>query len=431
MGNYRFLLNQHIGKPSIPVVKEGNMIKRGEVIAVKAVAAIGSSVHSSINGKVIHVTDEYVEIEKKGDYNAGEYIKLKGKTPLELVEEAGIVGLGGAGFPTYVKLAKPLEKGGTVIINAAECEPILTHNVLRIEKSAEKVVRGIKIVMEIVNAKYGKIAIKEKHKAAIETLKKYIPEGNIQICLLPDIYPMGEERALIRQVEDILLDVGSLPFTSNVIVVNVETIYRIYEAVEEKKPFIDKDITVAGKLMGDLIQTFEDVPIGMKVQELVNRAGGCNEKYGEIIMGGPFTGKRISMDFPVIKTTGGIILAETFLKGPDTIGILVCACGADKKRLMQIAQDMGSKVLKIEYCKQAIKVKGGHKCENPGICPGQVEKVMALKKSGVKGLLISNCSDCTNTVMSCAPKLKLPVYHCTDGALRAVNHRLIRKLNVF
>ena len=95
-----------------------------------------------------------------------------------------------------------------------------------------------------------------------------------------------------------------------------------------------------------------------------------------------------------------------------------------------MSEDMGSQVAGIEYCKQARKVKNGYKCENPGICPGQVQKVMALKKAGAKALLISNCSDCTNTVMSCAPKLKLPVYHCTDGAMRAVNHKLIRKLKI-
>jgi electron transport complex protein RnfC len=185
---------------------------------------------------------------------------------------------------------------------------------------------------------------------------------------------------------------------------------------------------VAGKLKGDLIQVFEDVPIGIKVEKLIEKAGGCCKEYGEIIMGGPFTGKRTSMASPIVKTTGGIIIAETFLKGPDKIGILVCACGANEERLKQIAADMGSYVVDIEYCKHARKMNRGYKCENPGICPGQVQRVLAIKKAGAKAILISNCSDCTNTVMSCAPKLKLPVYHCTDGALRAVNHKLIRKL---
>ena len=103
-------------------------------------------------------------------------------------------------------------------------------------------------------------------------------------------------------------------------------------------------------------------------------------------------------------------------------------CGADAERMKQLAQSLGSEVVGIEYCKQALEVRGTRKCENPGHCPGQAQKVMALKKTGAKALLIGNCTDCSNTVMSCAPKLFLPVYHCTDQALRAVNHKLIRKI---
>lgn len=425
---YRFLTNQHIGAPSVPVVKEGDLVKRGELIAAKAKDAMGCNIHSSVNGKITCVEEGYIEVEQDFTRNSNEYVKLNGNTPLELIEEAGIVGLGGAGFPTYIKLAKPLQQGGTVIVNAAECEPILTHNIRMIHKKSEKLIRGLQIVMEIVGACKGKIAVKEKHEDAAEVLKKYIPGNEIEICLLPDMYPMGEERAVIREIEGKVLGVDQLPLAANIIVLNVETIYRIYEAVDEKKPLIDKDITVAGKLKGDLIQVFEDVPVGMKVGIIIEKSGGCFPEYGEVIMGGPFTGRRTSMDSPVVKTTGGIIVAETFLKGPDKIGLLVCACGADKERLMEIAESMGSEVAGVEYCKQAKQVKQAYKCENPGKCPGQVQKVMALKKAGAKAVLVSNCTDCTNTVMSCAPQLKLPVYHCTDGALRAVNQKLIRKM---
>jgi proline reductase-associated electron transfer protein PrdC len=187
---------------------------------------------------------------------------------------------------------------------------------------------------------------------------------------------------------------------------------------------------VAGKLKGNenLIQIFEDVPIGTSVGELFERAGGLADGYGELIMGGPFTGRRTSPDAPILKTTGGIIASECFLKGPEKIGLLVCACGADKERLTEIAESMGSTVVGVEYCKQAHPVKNSFKCENPGRCPGQVQKVMALKKAGAEAVLISNCTDCSNTVMSCAPKMGLPVYHCTDGALRAVNQKLVRKI---
>lgn len=428
MENYKFFMKQHIGAPAIPSVKEKDTVKRGELIAEKAAGIMGSNIYSSINGKVTCVTEEYIEVQKDMETSTNEYIKLKGKTPLELVEEAGIVGLGGAGFPTYIKLSKPLQPGGTVIINAAECEPILSHNIQRIVNKAEEIILGIKIVMEIVHAEHAKIAIKEKRQEAVEVLRKCIKDNEVEICLLPDMYPMGEERAVVRETLGKVLAANELPMAANAIVINVETIYRIYEAVIEKKPLIDKDITVAGKLKGELIQVFEDVPIGTQVGSLIEKAGGSYNEYGEIVMGGPFTGTRSTLEAPVVKTTGGIIVTETFLKGPDKIGLLVCACGADKQRLIQIAEAMGSEVVGVEYCKQAQKVKETYKCENPGRCPGQVQKVMALKKAGAKAVLISNCSDCSNTVMSCAPQLKLPVYHCTDGALRAVNHKLIRKL---
>lgn len=425
---YKFMMNQSIGVPAIPVVEEGNFVKRGQLIARKVENSIGCNIHSSINGRVICSKEAYIEIEKTSEADKNQYIRLQEKSPIKLIEEAGIVGLGGAGFPTYVKLSKSLQQGGTVIVNAAECEPILKHNILMLEKKAEKVIPGLKIVMEILGADHGIIAIKEKHKAAIEALRKYIEGSNMEICLLEDMYPMGEERAIIREVKKRVLGVDELPIEADCIVINSETVYRIYEAVEEKKPLIDKDITVAGKIKGDLIQVFEDVPIGTKLEELLEKAGGCCEEYGEIIAGGPFTGKRSFIEQPIVKTTGGIIVTETFLKGPDKIGILVCACGADKERLMEIAEAMGSEVVGVEYCKQAKQIRQTYKCENPGKCPGQVQKVMNLKKAGAKALLISNCTDCTNTVMSCAPQLKLPVYHCTDGALRAVNHKLIRKL---
>ena len=317
-----------------------------------------------------------------------------------------------------------------MIVNAAECEPILGHNIAAIEKDPAQLIRGLQIAMEVVKAEKGIIAIKEIHTEAIERLQQALTDERIRIVKLPNLYPMGEERAIIRETLGVLLGVESLPSEAHAIVINAETTCRIQEAVDLKKPLIDKNMTVAGKLKGnkDLIRIFEDVPIGISVGEMFEQAGGLADSYGELIMGGPFTGKRTSPDAPVIKTTGGLIAAECFLKGPEKIGLLVCACGADKERLEQIAESMGSKVVGVEYCKQAHPVKSSLKCENPGRCPGQVQKVLALKKAGAQAVLISNCTDCSNTVMSCAPQLGLTVYHCTDGALRAVNAKLVRRI---
>ena len=315
-----------------------------------------------------------------------------------------------------------------MLVNAAECEPILSHNIARIEKEPDKLLAGLKILMKLVNAKKGIIAVKSLHKEAIEDLKKVIDDPNISVFPLDNIYPMGEERAIVRETLGILLEPEQLPMAANAIVINAETVFRVREAVEEKKPLIDKDMTVAGKLKDDAtIHVFFDVPLGSPVSEVFDMAGGLGPRYGELIMGGPFTGKRTTLEAPVIKTTGGLLAAEEFFPGPEKIGLLVCACGADEARLRQQAESMGSEVVGVEFCKQARPVKASRKCENPGKCPGQVQKVMALKKAGAQAVLISNCTDCSNTVMSCAPQLKLPVYHCTDGALRAVNYKMIRR----
>ena len=422
-----FPLRQHIGVPSEPVVSTGTHVKRGQLIAKKPDASLGANIFSSVDGTVDSVNEAEIVInEENTDFS--KYEKLSETTPLKLIEESGLVGLGGAGFPTYVKLGKKFESGGVIAVNAAECEPILSHNIDRIEKEPEQLIEGLKIVMGVVNAQRGIICLKHIHTEAIEILKNNIKDDNITIFELENIYPVGEERAIVRDALGVLLGVEQLPSAADAIVINAETVYRVREAVVDKKPLIDKDLTVAGKLKENAsIHIFRDIPLGESVGHVIDMAGGLGPEYGEIIMGGPFTGKRTTLEAPIVKTTGGIIVAENFMPGPKKIGLLVCACGANKERLEEQAKSMGSEVVGVEYCKQAKQVKNSLKCENPGRCPGQVQKVMALKKEGAQAVLISNCTDCTNTVMSCAPQLKLPVYHCTDGALRSVNYKMIRK----
>lgn len=432
---FEFPLKQHIGREAVPCVVEGDEVRRGQLLALQG-EGLGSNIFSSVTGYVEHVGDGVIRVVPAPEQTK-EYIRLTKTTPSDLIKEAGIVGLGGAGFPTYAKFTKPFETGGTVIINAAECEPILCHNIERIGEKPQQLLRGLEIAMEVAHAEHGVIAIKAYHTEEIEKLEENNHHPAIRIHKLPDMYPMGEERAIIREVFGKVLPVTALPLEAGAIVINAETACRIQEAVDEKKPLIDKDMTVAGKIYGNaqdkLIQVFQDVPLGISVEEMFEKAGGNLQHglaagYGELIMGGPFTGKRTSLEAPVVKTTGGLIATECFPKGPEKIGLLVCACGADAERMKQLAKSLGSEVVGIAYCKQALEVRGTRKCENPGHCPGQVQKVMALKKAGAKALLIGNCTDCSNTVMSCAPKLSLPVYHCTDQALRAVNHTLIRKI---
>ncbi len=423
---YRIYLKQHIGKPARACVKPGDEVRAGTLIG-KAEEGLSLNVHASVPGIVTGVTQEYVDV-KRMHGEIKEYVPLTKTDPLELVREAGLCGMGGAGFPTCVKLETDLRKGGMVIVNGAECEPILEHNIHRIMQNPGEVVEGLRIAMEITKAPRGIFAIKEKQKEAVACLKKHLEEG-MEISLLPDLYPMGEERAVLRQVTGLLLDIYSLPASANAAVINLETVYRVYEAVRLKKPVITKDITVGGQVRnGDTV--YMDVPLGIQVSFLLDKTGGVKEDVGELIMGGPFTGKRVTGEDYVVKTTGGIIAAMPFIRDKRDMGLLVCACGGSEERLRQIAASMGANVAGVRFCKQAHMVKDNLKCDNPGKCPGQSQKVLELRKEGAQTLLISNCTDCSNTVMSIAPQLKMPVYHCTDGALRASGKKLVRKIHL-
>jgi hypothetical protein len=163
---------------------------------------------------------------------------------------------------------------------------------------------------------------------------------------------------------------------------------------------------------------------------MIDACGGIDGSYGEIIVGGPFTGVSASFDTVVTKTTGGIIVTQEMLQEKRPLGLLVCACGGNEARLRDIAGKMGASVVSVRTCKQADEVKGALKCENPGDCPGQAEKILEMKKEGAQALLISNCSDCSNTVMGVAPKLKMGVHHMTDHVMRAAGLALIRRLPV-
>ena len=420
---FRFYLKQHIGKPSEPCVKQGDFVKKGSLLA-HAADGLSLNLHTGITGVVSAVTEEFIAI-KSQESSSDKYEELQSTEALELIKESGLCGMGGAGFPTYVKLMTDLSANGTVIINSAECEPILNHNIQRIMTSPKEIIKGLQISMELTKATHGIIAIKEKNQDAIQHLTQYLEKG-MEIALLPDLYPMGEERAVIREVTGVLLDVESLPSAANTVVMNLETVYRIYEAVVLKKPVITKDLTVGG-LIKKGTQVFLDVPIGTNLSVLLEECGGISEDTGEVIIGGPFTGKRAPAEEYITKTTGGILAAMPFLKDTRKMGLLVCACGGNEERLRQIADSMEATVVGVEFCKQAHLVKGNLKCDNPGKCPGQSQKVLSLRKQGAETLLISNCTDCTNTVLSITPQLKMPVYHCTDGALRAAGKKIIRK----
>ncbi len=379
------LLRQHVGGPCKPIVEVGQEVKKGELIAVPE--GLGANIHSSVYGKVVAINDAVV-IEL-ADEQPEEFVPIKETSSyIEAVKEAGIVGSGGAGFPAHIKYNIELDNG-YVLVNAAECEPILKHNIRFMDEYPELLVRGLQYVMEMTKAAQGYICIKPKHKMTMIKLGKVVKDiPNISLKFLPDMYPAGDERVIIREILGVELEPGQLPSVANAVVSNVETLKNVALAIEKRRPVITKDLTVGGKINGDIDGvTFMDVPVGMPVGHYIEKAGGLATGHGEIVIGGPFTGKSGSLDTPVTKTTGGILVSVDFPQAPKKFGILECECGAQSERLTQIVEAMGGTVIASAKCKRMTEVNGRYRCDKPGECPGQTEKVLELRKNGAEMIL--------------------------------------------
>lgn len=391
MTEIKIPLRMHVGGPCKPIVEAGDRVKRGQLIAEPD--GLGANIHASYTGEIKEITDNEIVITADENQDFDEYVRIPDtKTNLEAIAAAGVVGAGGAGFPTAVKLKTEIPEGA-FIANAAECEPLLAHNIHQIEKDAAQLVRGVKYCMEITKAPKAYIAIKPKHKkAVIELIKATKDEPYIDVFRLPDMYPAGDERVIVREVMGIELEPGQLPGTVGACIDNVETIKNIVQAIEERKPVIDKDVTVSGRVQRKE-SVYVNVPIGTPMKVLIDKSGGFVNPHGEIVIGGPMTGRPGSEDSPVTKTSGGCLVAMPFPQEKRKAGILICECGGSEERLTQIAESMGAEVVSKERCKRMVEVNGRYRCGLPGICPGQAEKVMALKRGGAQVLVVGTCSE--------------------------------------
>lgn len=384
----RIPLRQHVGGINGPIVKIGDRVYRGQLIATPN--GLGANIHSSVSGEIVNISENEIIINPDKD-QPDDYIKIKNNNNyLELIEEAGIVGAGGAGFPTYIKLNTKLEDG-YVVINAAECEPLLNHNMERILKDPDLILRGLKYMMEITGAKKGYIAIKPKNRKPLLELGKVLKNyENIEIKYLSDMYPAGDERVIVRELFGIILKPGQLPLEVNVVVTNIETVRNIVLAIEEKRPVITKDLTVDGRINSGN-KVILNVPIGTPVESIIDECGGYIEPRGEIVLGGPFMGKAGSYDSVITKTTGGLLVALPFPNDNRKFGLLGCECGAQIDRLAEIVKGMGGEIVATTNCKRMKEVNGRFRCEEPGTCPGQVEKIMNLKQNGAEIIIVGTC----------------------------------------
>ncbi|GCF93010.1 proline reductase-associated electron transfer protein PrdC [Enterococcus florum] len=384
-------LKQHVGAPCRGVVKAGEDVKRGQLIAEPN--GLGAKIHASFSGKVVDVSEENVVLTIDEEQDFSSYVPIPETESMEqAVEEAGVVGAGGAGFPTFLKLACEIPNG-MFIANGAECEALLAHNVKQMSEQIDQLIRGVKYCMEMTKAPKGVIAVKGKHRQLVMRLIKATEaEKAISVYQLPDIYPAGDERMIIREVMEIVLEPGQIPTEVGAVVDNVETIKRIVEAIEDRKPFIDKDLTVSGRVK-QKETVFVDVPIGTPVKTLINNVGGYVEPHGEIVIGGPMTGRSGEETTPITKTSGGVLVAMPFPQEKRKVGLLICECGGSAERMTEIVNNMGAEVVASERCKRMVEVNGRYRCALPGICPGQAKTVMSLKKQGAEVVMTGSCSD--------------------------------------
>lgn len=384
-------LKQHVGGPCKPIVAVGDTVQKGQLIAIPE--GLGANIHASIAGEIVEIDGVAVTIELDEQQDSSSFLPIpETATKLEAVEAAGIVGAGGAGFPTHVKFNVKIPEG-CVIANAAECEPLLAHNVRQMEHHADQLVRGMQHIMDITEAAKGYFAIKPKHKEAMARLiEETKNDDRIEVVALPDMYPAGDERVVVREILGIILEPGQLPIEVGAVVSNVETMKHVAEAIEDRKPFIEKDVTVSGRVKNEN-HVFENVPIGTPVKVLIDATGGYVNPHGEIVIGGPMTGRSGSETTPVTKTTGGVLVAMPYPQEHRKVGILICECGGSEERLTEIANNMGAEVVAAERCKRMVEVNGRYRCALPGICPGQAEKVLKMKKEGAEVIVTGTCSD--------------------------------------
>lgn len=357
-------ISQHLGAPAEVIVEKGEEVKAGQLIA-SLHGFVSANIHSSVSGKV-HKIDlspdssgykrTTVMINVEGDEWMSEIDRSPAINPVitaspeeirKKIMESGIVGMGGATFPSHVKLSLPRNKKADVlIINGVECEPYLTaDHRLMLEKGHEVLV-GIKLLMKVLGVNYAMIGIEKNKSDAIRTLQQVVAdETGVSVHELKVKYPQGGEKQLIKALINREVPARGLPFDVGAIVHNVGTAFAVYEAIQKNKPLFERVVTVTGPHLQDPSNFL--VRIGTPVSKLIEAAGGLPDNTGKVISGGPMMGKALSnTDVPVVKGTTGILLLPEDQSRRKTIKpcircakcISVCPQGLEPYLLMAMTQ---------------------------------------------------------------------------------------------
>ncbi|MFW5999059.1 MAG: electron transport complex subunit RsxC [Halanaerobiaceae bacterium] len=317
-------LQQHIGAPCKPLVEKGDHVDPGKKIG-DTESFVSAPVHAPISGTVAEITgivnpngsrSQAVVIE--ADEEDGELVKLTaGSNPDEMtadelrkiIREAGITGMGGAMFPTHVKLSVPEDKNVEyLIINGAECEPYLTVDERLMIERPDNILQGMKFLMRALEVKKGIIGIEDNKPEAIAEMQKVVSgEKNITVQVLEAKYPQGGEKMLIKALLDREVPEEGLPLDVGVVVNNVSTAAAVKDAVVEGKPLLERAVSITGKGISNPCNLI--CKIGTSVGELIEQAGGFSGRSGKIVLGGPMMGvAQKDLQVPIVKGTSGILV---------------------------------------------------------------------------------------------------------------------------
>ena len=320
----RIIMNMNIGAPSQPCVAKGDHVKIGQVIG-EPVGFLGLPVHASVSGEVVSVepipylseqpamcvtihndfADEWVELHPLGSVETVDPALI-----IPAIKNAGICGLGGASFPTHVKLSiKPEQKCDCIIANGAECETHLTCDHRLMLENPVRVVDGLRAAMRAINVKEGIIAIEDNKPDAIEAMRKACQgrEG-VRVQVLKTKYPQGGEKQLIEVVTGRQVPSGGLPIQAGVIVMNVATCAAVADAVIDGKPLVERIVTVTGAVRQPANLRLR---IGTITEDIIGECGGFSGDVGKVIFGGAMTGMCApNTSIPIAKATGGILVLD-------------------------------------------------------------------------------------------------------------------------
>ncbi len=321
-GDLVYPVSQHIGAPASPVVAVGDRVLKGQMIA-EAGGFVSAPIYASVSGKVKAIapylnptggTVNSIVIENDGEYEEVEYPAVKPldemtkEEILNTIGNAGIVGMGGAGFPTRVKLSpKEPDKIDYIIANCAECEPYITADYRCMLEIPEKLVGGMKIILKLFDNAKGIFGVEDNKPDCIEKLRELTKdEPRIEVLALKTKYPQGGERQLIYATTGRAINSAMLPADAGCVVDNVATIISIYEAVAEGRPSMERVTTVSGDAVNEP-GNFR-VPFGLNQAELIEAAGGYKSEPEKVISGGPMMGfSMFTLDVPITKTSSSIL----------------------------------------------------------------------------------------------------------------------------